>query len=784
MSDILERVQTAKKAAMKSFLKEYATHNLAKFMMDADSIMRESVIASRHPDFYSDQKDDNYNNAIKSEAYEAIMTSSGDVLDSPLAMIFEQKISSNLDLFKRFKLIKSHYTDIKKIIGEGREGVSGDEDSLRVRQASVHLHGSFDEAVARSNRMRERIEKDRKGEYWKPEVLVLQGGGAKGMSYAGVIEAMEDSGYLKGIKMVAGTSAGALIGLPVAMGYKAEEITQIVMHGRFAHFFAESTMKFKGLMKLKNLFVETTPEKTPHYEGDLLLEFTKNHFLPQLAEATGISVKRWSRFPEAIVQEYLQDLEMGRRPNVLKSIGSVMSDEVKNLNSIYEAAWESFGEDLASCGRSGDLDILKFGGVPGRSEAYHAAITCIRLERPNRLPDGDIIEAFIGDIIQEKVKDVPIDVLRRVSPQIVSMEDMRNISFDQLRQLSELWTIGNFKEFGVAATVSYMPFSFSNIVQLGCRVYEKSKEWISGEKKSQYAGEVDKNFAFKPIFFRSYEDKAKSKQSNMSIKKAVRASMNLPFLFRAMNLNGRRIIDGGVNSNLPLGLFRDKYQSDAEAKDKMIGFMLSTIEADIEMKALHQLASTENSVLMDIIEAEFRETPMTRPLSNALRHPVSYFSKIFKKFVSNQVESFMVNNNTLPSIEALDNIAIVNTGAISTAQFNASVKERHTLRTQGANAFLDLTGYHSDKNLRYAMGRLVSLSSIENKLLIEKGVEANLQDPMYRLRDPDLLAKCMRGSRYEEMEIKDLVLSKEDLKVESKKLPTHVAHFSPGFGLK
>ncbi|MBI6882889.1 patatin-like phospholipase family protein [Pseudomonas putida] len=784
MSDILERVQTAKKAAMKSFLKEYATHNLAKFMMDADSIMRESVFASKHPDFYSDLNNQDYNNALKSEAYEAIITSAGHALDSRLATVFEQKLSSNPDLLKRFNLLKSHYTGITEIIGNGREGTSGDEDSLRIRQASVHLQGSFDEAIARSHRMRERIEKDRKGEYWSPEVLVLQGGGAKGMSYAGVIEAMEDSGYLKGIKMVAGTSAGALIGLPVAMGYKAEEITQIVMHGRFAHFFAESTLKFKGLMKLKNLFVETTPEKTPHYEGDLLVEFTKNHFLPQLAEATGISVKRWSKFPEAIVQEYLQDLEMGRRPNVLKSVGSVVSGQVQNLNAIYEAAWKNFEEDLTSCRRGTDLSILKFGGVPGRSEAYHAAITCIRLERPNRMPDGDIIEAFIGDIIQEKVKAVPIDVLRRVSPQIVSLEEMRNISFDQLKQLSELWPIGNFKEFGVAATVSYMPFSLSNIVQLGYRVYEKSKEWLKGEKKPQSLGEVDKNFAFKPIFFRSYEDKAKSKQSNMPVKKAVRASMNLPFLFRAMNLNGRRVIDGGVNSNLPMGLFRDRYQSDTEAKDKMIGFMLSTIEADIEMKALHQLASTENSVLMDIIEAEFRETPLTRPLSNALRHPISYFSKIFKKFVADQVESFMANNNTLPSIEALDNIAIVNTGAISTAQFNASVKERHTLRTQGANAFLDLTGYHSDKNLRYAMGRLVSLSSIENKLLIEKGVEASFQDPMYRLRDPDLLAKCLGGSRYEEMEIQDLILPKEERKAESRKLPSHLVHFSPGFGLK
>ena len=783
MSDILERVQTARKAAMKLFLKEYAIHNLAKFMMDTEPLIREAVDQSGWLNFFNEKP--YVRDKFQAFAYREMMTTLNPDDDTPLSTAFEsllQKKSSAL--YDQYVHLKKHFSGVHQVREQGRGDEVVGEAKLRARQAAAHLHGAFEEGLSRSQAMHERLEKNRKGEFWRPEVLVLQGGGAKGMSYAGVIEAMEDGGYLKDIKMVAGTSAGALIGLPVAMGYSADEITEIVMNGRFAHFFAESTLKFKALMKVKNLFVKTTPEKTPHYEGDLLVEFTKNHFLPELAAATGISVKRWAKFPEAVVQEYLSDLEAGRNPNVLKPVSSVIYGKAPKLDEIYQKAWGKFSDDLASIGRASDVNILRFEGVPGRSVPYQAAMTCIRLQRPNRLEDGDIIEAFIGDIIQERIKTVPIDVLRRVKPEIITVDDMRKVSFDQLKQLHHMWPIGNFKEFGVAATVSYMPFSLTNLVQIGFRAYERTRKWFKGEAPDNGTGERDKNFAFKPIFFRSYEEKEKLKQSSMPIKKAVRASMNLPFLFKAMNLNNQRVIDGGVNNNLPLRIFADRYKTPEEAKEKMIGFMLSTVESDIEMKAIHQLVHSENSVLMDIIEAEFVETPITRPLTNALRHPITYFSKLFKKVVADQVEAFMVSNNAMPSVEALDNIGVVTTGFVAVSQFNATKKERLVLKSQGANAFLDLTAHHLDKNLRYAMGRLVSLSSIENKLLIEQGVhDPKLHDPLYKLRDPDLLVKALTHKRYEESELDDLILIKEK-PLSVRKLPAHLVHYSPGYGLR
>lgn len=61
--------------------------------------------------------------------------------------------------------------------------------------------------------------------------LVFQGGGGKGVAYSGVLKALEEKGLLplipgkeNGIKGIAGTSAGAITALLVALGYNSKEI--------------------------------------------------------------------------------------------------------------------------------------------------------------------------------------------------------------------------------------------------------------------------------------------------------------------------------------------------------------------------------------------------------------------------------------------------------------------------------------------------------------------------------------------------------------------------------
>jgi NTE family protein len=66
--------------------------------------------------------------------------------------------------------------------------------------------------------------------------LALEGGGIKGIAYAGAFKVLEEKGILKSIENVAGSSAGAIAGLMISIGYTAAEIDSILISLPFEKF--------------------------------------------------------------------------------------------------------------------------------------------------------------------------------------------------------------------------------------------------------------------------------------------------------------------------------------------------------------------------------------------------------------------------------------------------------------------------------------------------------------------------------------------------------------------
>jgi len=58
--------------------------------------------------------------------------------------------------------------------------------------------------------------------------LVLEGGGVRGLAYAGVFSVLEKKGILQQIENVGGSSAGSIAGLLVSIGYTAAEIDSLM----------------------------------------------------------------------------------------------------------------------------------------------------------------------------------------------------------------------------------------------------------------------------------------------------------------------------------------------------------------------------------------------------------------------------------------------------------------------------------------------------------------------------------------------------------------------------
>ncbi|MFA6448043.1 MAG: patatin-like phospholipase family protein [bacterium] len=66
--------------------------------------------------------------------------------------------------------------------------------------------------------------------------LVFEGGGVKGLAYAGVLKTLEERGVIEGVRRCGGVSAGAIFATLFALGYTAAELEKAVMETDFKKF--------------------------------------------------------------------------------------------------------------------------------------------------------------------------------------------------------------------------------------------------------------------------------------------------------------------------------------------------------------------------------------------------------------------------------------------------------------------------------------------------------------------------------------------------------------------
>ena len=66
--------------------------------------------------------------------------------------------------------------------------------------------------------------------------LVFEGGGVKGIAYAGAIQVLEQQGMLSKIQGVAGTSAGAITACLLSLRYSAADIKVLIGQVDFGTF--------------------------------------------------------------------------------------------------------------------------------------------------------------------------------------------------------------------------------------------------------------------------------------------------------------------------------------------------------------------------------------------------------------------------------------------------------------------------------------------------------------------------------------------------------------------
>lgn len=95
--------------------------------------------------------------------------------------------------------------------------------------------------------------------------LVFEGGGIRGISYAGAIKALEENGKLAGIERTAGSSVGALAALMVSLGYTAAEIDSLMVSLRLQSFNDGRYFFIGGQNRLRKRFGWYRGDKFEHW---------------------------------------------------------------------------------------------------------------------------------------------------------------------------------------------------------------------------------------------------------------------------------------------------------------------------------------------------------------------------------------------------------------------------------------------------------------------------------------------------------------------------------------
>ena len=137
--------------------------------------------------------------------------------------------------------------------------------------------------------------------------LVLEGGGMKGIAYAGALEVLDSLGISDSIERVAGTSSGAMNGMMYALGYSGKEIRHLNLNTNFGKYNQVGFPLIGGLIRVKKTY--------GYYKTDKLIED-----LGTVMAAKGFS-------PDLTFEELYIAHQSGKNVKLLYLTGANLTDQ-------------------------------------------------------------------------------------------------------------------------------------------------------------------------------------------------------------------------------------------------------------------------------------------------------------------------------------------------------------------------------------------------------------------------------------------------------------------------
>jgi predicted acylesterase/phospholipase RssA len=260
--------------------------------------------------------------------------------------------------------------------------------------------------------------------------IVFSGGGEKGKGSAGVLKALErikpndpnnkNVNLYDQIEAVSGASAGALIGLPVALGYTPNEVEQIVKSNNFAHFMDESQAVKSNILQrniTKRLFSAQVNAELKYLSAfsESLMRNIIDYSVKLLHEnepENDMENKRWrveqlahlETLPFKVIAEFCDDL-IGLQDSPVKKWILEAEKEADKKHRVLSKLRNFFGKK----------PIDPFSGFLTERESM---IFTIR-----RAFGEDKITAFLEDMIEDRLDKISNSDLEKILPSVTTQAD-------------------------------------------------------------------------------------------------------------------------------------------------------------------------------------------------------------------------------------------------------------------------------------------------------------------------------------------------------------------------
>ena len=527
----------------------------------------------------------------------------------------------------------------------------------------IKIDPKDDESEIIRSMMNARLKKANK---LKIKNIAFSGGGAKGIAHIGTIKKIEEHNI--NIKAVSGTSAGAITALPYALGYKPDKIAEIVLGYDFTAFLQESMLTKSPTISALSRF--SASKRALMYRSEYFQDFVKEFKRPLLKY---LILK--NKHKTVLGIEYPFEMQMDYKINHLEDHLKNGNITLKQRRSLYGSALET---DLNSIIKIAEMkallnfkksvqknekdithDELKEKLSLGFKSNADALKTFLRIFKSE-----DVIEEFFGDLIENKVGAISKDILEKVEVGFSELEKIRNMNFIQFEKLRTLCPMNNFKDIGIC-------------------ICQKESDDISKLFSKENYKQID-----------VHAKNTNKEYAEMSLKTAVRISMNLPGAFSSYEYNNKKYVDGGVRANFPLHFFDNTRNEEVQ---NTIGFALAPEENYTRTKDINNLCNPETPV----------ELYEPRPLKRFIKNQFIKLSHFYNRKIYGQK---LDNNNPFNNDDLL-RIGFINVLKVGTNDFNLSKKTKQALINQGYNTCSELLSPRYNAQLLHHIERICAIKN-------------------------------------------------------------------------